>query len=189
MSHEAAPTSGEVTRLLRECRGGDTAARDRVLALMYDDLRSLARHRLRREYVARTIEPTVLVHEAYLKMMGGASADAADRAHFLALASRAMRQVLVDQARKRTAAKREDAWNQVTLADAGPSSELGADELLALDDALERLDERQRQIVEYRFFGGLSEEEIATVLGETDRTVRREWVKARAWLNDALYGG
>ena len=180
---------GEVTRLLREMRGGDERASERVLSLIYDDLRQLARRQLRREYQQRTLEPTALVHEAYLKMVHGASVAADDRAHLLALASRAMRQVLVDHARRRTAVKREDAWKQVTLSGVmAASAALDPEELIALDDALERLDERQRRIVECRFFGGLDEGEIAAVLGVTDRTVRREWVKARAHLNRALYG-
>lgn len=179
---------GEVTRLLHRMRGGDAAALAQVLALIYDDLRALARSQLRREYQERTLEPTALVHEAYLKLVRGASVVAADRSHLFALAAHAMRQVLVDHARRRTAAKRDDAWRQVTLTDAGPADGLGAEEMLALDDALERLEERQRRIVECRFFAGMSDEEIATALGVTDRTVRREWVKARAWLNRALYG-
>ena len=181
------PELGEVTRLLHEMRGGDDAALERVLALIYDDLRVLARNQLRREYQERTLEPTALVHEAYLKMVRGASVDAVDRAHLMALAAHAMRQVLVDHARRRTAAKREDAWKAVTLTDAGPEGGLDAEDLLALDDALERLDPRQRRIVECRFFGGMDDTEIAAALGVTDRTVRREWVKARAWLNRALY--
>ena len=187
MASDPAPELGEVTRLLRQVRDGDGAAIETVLAIVYDDLRALARRQLRREYQSRTLEPTALVHEAYLKMVRGAGVDAVDRAHFLALAAHAMRQVLVDHARRRTAAKREDAWKQVTLTDAGPESGLDAGELLALDDALERLDPRQRQIVECRFFAGMADGEIATALGITDRTVRREWVKARAWLNRALY--
>jgi RNA polymerase sigma factor (TIGR02999 family) len=98
-----------------------------------------------------------------------------------------MRQVLVDHARRRLTAKREDAWKQVTLTDAGPAGGLSSDELIALNDALERLDPRQRRIVECRFFGGMDDIEIAAALGVTDRTVRREWVKARAYLNRALY--
>jgi RNA polymerase sigma factor (TIGR02999 family) len=188
--HERAAEPGEVTRLLREGREGNDAAFEKVLALIYDDLRVIARVQLRREYQARTLEPTALVHEAYLKMVRGASVEAVDRAHFLAIAAHAMRQVLVDRARRRNAAKRGDAWKQITLTDAGggPPSGLDAEDLLALDDALERLDPRQRKIVECRFFAGMDDAEIAAVLGVTDRTVRREWVKARAWLNRALYG-
>ena len=179
---------GEVTRLLPAIRSGSSEALAMVLSLIYDDLRELARRQLQREYVSRTLDPTSLVHEAYLKMVGGAKIDATDRAHLLALAARAMRQVLVDHARKRNTAKREDAWKQVTLTDASPTGGLDPVELLALDDALDRLEPRQRQIVECRFFAGMDDAEIAAVLGITDRTVRREWVKARARLNKALYG-
>jgi RNA polymerase sigma factor (TIGR02999 family) len=186
-SPEAVP--GEVTRLLHEARGGAQEALDRVLALIYDDLRVIARRQLQREYAERTLEPTALVHEAYLKLVGSAALGAADRAHFLAIAAHAMRQVLVDHARRRTSAKRGDAAKMVTLSDAGSNDALDADELLALDDALERLEPRQRQIVECRFFAGMDDLEIAAALGVTDRTVRREWVKARAWLNKAIYGG
>jgi RNA polymerase sigma factor (TIGR02999 family) len=185
---ETRASAGEVTQLLREMRGGNDAAMGRILSLVYDDLRALARGQLRREFQMRTIEPTALVHEAYLKLVRGASVDALDRAHLLALAARAMRQVLVDHARRRAAAKREDAWKQVTLSDMVGSKSLDADDLLALDDALERLDERQRRVVECRFFAGMEDEEIAAALGVTDRTVRRDWVKARAHLNRALYG-
>jgi RNA polymerase sigma factor (TIGR02999 family) len=178
---------GDVTRLLREGRGGDARAIEKVLALVYDDLRALARRQLRKEYQSRTLEPTALVHEAFLKMSGGAGVDATDRSHFFALAAHAMRQVLVDHARRRTAAKREDAWKQVTLTDVGPDGGLDAEQLIALDDALERLEPRQRQIVECRFFAGMTDAEIAAALGVTDRTVRREWTKARAHLNRALY--
>jgi len=180
---------GEVTRLLREMRDGDQVALDRVLAFIYDDLRALARRQLRREHVTRTLEPTALVHEAWLKMARGAGGISAnDKSHFFALAAHAMRQVLVDRARRRTAVKREDAWKQVTLSDAVDSKDVSAEELIALDDALERLDPRQRRIVECRFFAGMNDLEIAEALGITDRTVRREWVKARAWLNRYMYG-
>ena len=179
--------TGEVTKLLRAAREGDNAAMERALGLVYDDLRLLARRKLAKEYQERTLEPTGLVHEAYLKMTGGA-VEAKDRAHFFALAANAMRQVLVDHARKRLAGKREDAWKQVTLTDHRQSDGVDAEELIALDDALSRLDERQRKIVECRFFAGMEESEIAAALGVTDRTVRREWAKARARLNLALYG-
>ena len=183
-----APAPGEITRLLRGARDGDQTALESVLGLMYDDLRLLARRRLGREFQARTLEPTALVHEAYLKMMGTANIAVADRAHFLAIASRAMRQVLVDRARRRNAAKRVDGRKQVTLTDAGPPDGLDAAELLSLDDALSKLEPRQRQIVECRFFGGMTDAEIAASLDITDRTVRREWIKARAKLNRVLYG-
>lgn len=180
--------TGDVTVLLRKAREGDAAAMDRALGLVYDDLRVLARQKLAREYQERTLEPTALVHEAFLKLTGGTAIDAQDRSHFFALAANAMRQVLVDHARRRLAGKREDAWKQVTLTDHRRSGGLDAAELIALDDALAQLDERQRKIVECRFFAGMEETEIAAALGVTDRTVRREWVKARARLNLVLYG-
>jgi RNA polymerase sigma-70 factor, ECF subfamily len=179
--------SGEVTQLLRAVRVGDRVALDRILPLIYDDLRRLARRQLGREGGARTLDPTALVHEAYLKLAGGGTIGAADRAHFLAIAARAMRQVLVDHARKRRTAKRGEGWERTTLSDTPGAGSLDAAELLALDAALEQLEPRQRQVVECRFFGDMEEAEIALALGVSERTVRRDWVKARAWLNRILY--
>jgi RNA polymerase sigma factor (TIGR02999 family) len=178
----------DVTRLLHAARGGDRNALDRLLPLVYEELRQLAARQLRREHGARTLQATALVHEAYMKMVAGSGTiDAADRAHFLAIAARAMRQVLVDQARKRKASKRGGEWAQTTLGDADAAIDFDAAEMLALDVALEQLEPRQRQVVEYRFFAGMEEKQIATLLGVTDRTVRRDWVKARAWLYRAMY--
>lgn len=183
------PTSpGEITRLLARARAGETDAVDRLLPLVYDELRRLARRELGREYGAVTLHATDLVHEAYLKLSGGLL-DAADRAHFLAIAARAMRQVLVDQARRRRSQKRGGGAMPVTLSEAQNAGfTLDPGELLALDSALDTLDPRQREIVEYRFFGGLEEKEIAALLGVSERTVRREWVRARARLYQQLYG-
>lgn len=177
----------EVTRLLDAAKQGDRDALDRLLPLVYDELRRLADRELRREHGARTLQATALVHEAYIKLAGGGAIHASDRAHFLAIAARAMRQVLVDQARKRKASKRGGDWAVTTLGSADGVADVDAAEMLALDAALDQLDERQRQVVEYRFFAGLEEKEIATMLGVTDRTVRRDWVKARAWLYRAMY--
>jgi RNA polymerase sigma factor (TIGR02999 family) len=174
--------AGEITRILQSASAGDRAALDRVIPLLYDDLRRLARRQLAREHNDAPIQPTTLVHEAYVKLAGNAPR-AADRAHLLAIAAHAMRQVLVDHARERRAAKRGPAWIRTTLTDAAWMTDLDPATLLALDDALERLDPRQRQVVECRFFGGLEDAEIAEALGVTTRTVRRDWVKARAWLN------
>jgi RNA polymerase sigma factor (TIGR02999 family) len=177
------PTAiGDVTRLLQSATAGNRDALDRVLPLLYDELRRLARRQLAREQGARVIEPTTLVHEAYIKLAGNAP-HAVNRAHLLALASNAMRQVLVDHARARRSVKRGPAWIRTTLTDASWMTELDPATLLALNDALDRLDPRQRQVVECRFFGGLDDSEIAEALGITSRTVRRDWVKARAWLN------
>ena len=179
---------GEITRLLAAARSGDDGAVDRLLPLVYDELRRLARRQVAREYGAVTLSATDLVHEAYLKLAGGALA-ATDRSHFLAVAARAMRQVLVDQARRRRSLKRGSGAAPVTLSEARDAAlTLDPDELLALDDAMGELEPRQREIVEYRFFGGLEESEVASLLGISDRTVRREWVRARARLYRALYG-
>jgi len=172
----------DVTRLLQSANAGDRAALDRVLPLLYEDLRRLARRQLAREHGSRTIQPTALVHEAYLKLAGSAP-QAQNRAHLLAIAAHAMRQVLVDHARERHAAKRGPDWVSTTLTDGVSTTTLDPEGLLALDDALERLEPRQRQVVECRFFAGLGDDEIAEALGVTTRTVRRDWVKARAWLN------
>jgi RNA polymerase sigma factor (TIGR02999 family) len=181
-SEHEATSSGDVTRLLESARAGDRAALDRVLPIVYDDLRRLARRQLAREHGSRTVQPTTLVHEAYLKLAGSAPR-AENRVHLLAIAAHAMRQVLVDHARERRAAKRGPEWLRTTLTDGVSTTNLDADALLALDDALERLDPRQRQVVECRFVAGLDDAEIADALGVTTRTVRRDWVKARAWLN------
>jgi RNA polymerase sigma factor (TIGR02999 family) len=179
---------GEVTRLLHAARGGDGEALARIVPLIYDDLRVLARRQLRRELGERTMRPTSLVHEAYMKLSKGAALHAGDRAHFFAIAARAMRQVLVDDARRRSAGRRSTEWERTTLGDQAWPAELDADEMLALNDAIDALEPRQRQVVECRFFGGMEEQEIAEALGVTERTVRRDWVKARAWLYQSLYG-
>ena len=178
---------GEVTRLLHEARDGGRASIDRILPLIYDDLRVLARRQLQREFGERTMQPTSLVHDAYLKLANAGPLVANDRAHFLAIAARAMRQVLVDDARRRSTVKRGGAWKQTTMEDRAGEAEITADNILALDEAIEELEPRQRQVVECRFFAGMAEQEIAVTLGVTERTVRRDWVKARAWLYRSLY--
>lgn len=187
MSAEAERSPGEVTRLLVAARSGDTDAIDRIVPLVYEDLRALAQRQLRRAIGPQTLRPTELVHEAYVKLSAGGADAAVDRAHFLAIAARAMRQVMVDYARNRGAAKRGAGWDRTTLSGVGWTADFGPEELLALNDALDRLEPRQRQVVECRFFGGMEETEIAAALGVTERTVRRDWVKARAWLYRELY--
>jgi RNA polymerase sigma factor (TIGR02999 family) len=182
----AAARTGEVTALLRAARDGDAGAIDRIVPLVYEDLRRLARRQLGRGFGPQTIRPTELVHEAYVKLCSGGAEAAGDRAHFLAIAARAMRQVLVEEARHRHAVKRGGGWHRATLSGSHWVSDVDLDELLALNDALEELDPRQRQVVECRFFVGMEEREIAEALGVTERTVRRDWVKARAWLHLAL---
>jgi len=178
---------GEVTRLLHAARDGDATAMDQIIQLVYDDLHAIAGRQLRREPFPRTMHPASLVHEAYMKLANGAALHAGDRAHFLALAARAMRQVLVEHARRRYAAKRRP-MDQASLWDHVWATSVSPEEILTLNDAIDQLEPRQRQVVECRFFGGLEEREIAATLGVDERTVRRDWVKARAWLYQALYG-
>ena len=178
---------GEVTRLLEAAVAGDSGALERLVPLMYEDLRRVARRQLDREGGGHTLQTTALVHEAYLKLAGGGTVSATSRAHFLAIAARAMRQVLVDYARRRKAAKRGGGVISVTLGDEATPPDTSAEDILALDEALQQLDPRQRQVIECRFFGGMEEKDIAAALGVSERTVRRDWVKARAWLYQALY--
>lgn len=184
---------GEVTRLLHDLRQGDRDAEDRLFGLVYEELRSMARRRLRGERAGHTLDPTALVHEAFLKLGGRDGRlpdDLQNRAHFLALAGRAMRQVLVDHARRKSSQKRGGDWQRETLTSEVMGADVSLDEFLALDAALtelEGVDARLRQVVEYRFFAGLGEDEIAALLGVTTRTVQRDWVKARAWLHKELY--
>lgn len=186
MRPDAAPPIGEITRLLRNVREGDDEALGRVIPHVYDELRAIARRQLRREREGHTLSATALVHEAWARLAAGGLAPT-DRSHFLALASRSMRQVLVDHARRTLAQKRGGGWERTTLGDGAASLDVDPAELVALDQALEQLEPRQRQVVEFRFFGGLQESEIAEALGVTERTVRRDWVKARAWLYRTLY--
>lgn len=188
MTEPDAATPGEVTQLLQRVRGGEPEAFNRLFPMVYGELRQAAARLLRNERPGHTLHPTDLVHEAYLKLAGRVEADWQNRAHFFGIAARAMRQILVDHARRRNAAKRGGGDPQVL--DLPTGFGLPFDELLALDDALDRLDRessRLRQVVEYRFFGGLTEEEVATLLGVTTRTAQRDWVKARAWLHKELY--
>jgi RNA polymerase sigma factor (TIGR02999 family) len=178
---------GEVTRLLQSARHGEASALEQLVPLLYDDLRRLARRQLGHEYGERTLNATALVHESYLKLGAGALA-ATDRAHFLAIAARAMRQVLVDHARDRKAAKRGGgSWERTTLTDGAIAREFDGDGMLQLDEAMAALEPRQRQVVECRFFGGMEEQEIAGALGVSERTVHRDWMKARAWLYRYFY--
>ena len=178
--------TGEVTRLLRAAREGDAGAIDRIIPLVYEDLRRVARRQLGRGFGPQTVRPTELVHEAYAKLAIGGAEAAADRAHFLAIAARAMRQVLIDEARHRQAAKHGGGWKRTTLSGGQWVADVDVDELLTLNSALDELAPRQREVVECRFFGGMEEREIAQALGVTERTVRRDWMKARAWLYRAL---
>jgi RNA polymerase sigma factor (TIGR02999 family) len=182
--------SSDVTRLLLDLRAGRSDARADLLAFVYGELRALARAARRRERESLTLATTDLVHEAYLRLVGGAEVTYQDRMHFFAVAAQAMRRILVDWARTRRAQKRGGGQAPLSLdllleAGAGFPIDARADELLALDEALGRLalrSERQAHVVECRYFAGLSIEETAEALGVSPTTVKQDWMLARAWL-------
>jgi RNA polymerase sigma factor (TIGR02999 family) len=179
----------EVTVLLRQWRNGDRDAHDRLLALVYDELRRIARVRLRAESAHHTLQPTALVHEAYLRLMGSDAAAPQNRTHLLSLAARVMRQVLVDHARKRNAGKRGGGATSITISDHIPAREGSIVDVLALDEALTdlaTLDQRLCQVVELKCFTGLNIQETADALGVSTATVERDWAVAKAWLFDRL---
>src|SRR5690606_10179485 len=176
---------GTVTAILTELGGDSRAALDRVFPLLMDELTRLARRQLRGSPPGSTLDTTGLLHEAWLRMAGLDHAAWPDRAHFLAYRARAMRAVLADHARRRTARKRGGGAAHLTLDSRDIPAEPDPEEILALDEALTRLgalSSRQAGVVDCLFFGGLTEEETAGALGVSERTVRRDWVKARAWL-------
>lgn len=160
--------------------------------MVYAQLRQAADRALRAERREHTLQPTALVHEVYLKLLGGGPLPSQDRAQFFGIAARAMRQILVDHARRRSSHKRGGSAPVEPLSGSEPSPEsLDADELIALNDALDRLsglNPRLRTVVELRFFAGLDENEIAAALDVTTRTIQRDWAKARAWLYREVYG-
>ena len=191
-----ATASGEITGLLAASRQGDGDATHRLMTLVYDELRAMARRQLRHRRPGQTITTTALVHEAYLKLIDQHGATWQDRSHFFAVASLAMRHILVDSARRRVAKKRGGEDVRVALDEFRASGdeadpEARAVEILAVDRALTslaELDGRLSRLVELRFFAGLTEEETAEVMGTSERTVRRDWRKARAFLFQALGG-
>lgn len=181
---------GRVTILLARASSGDDGAFEQLFPLVYEHLRRAAAAALRSESPGHTLQPTALVHEAYLKLVGSGGVPARDRGHFHALAARAMRQILVDHARRRRATKRGKGESPVALEFDLAGMAPAADEMVALDDALDRLgarDPRLRSVVELRYFGGLTDAEIGEHLGVTPRTVQRDWLKARAWLYQHVY--
>jgi RNA polymerase sigma factor (TIGR02999 family) len=187
----ASDTPGDVTLLLQEWERGNAQARERLIELVYDQLHRLARAQLRREHAARTLGPTALVNEAYLRLVGQEGLAWKDRGHFYAIAAVTMRRVLVEAARRRGAAKRGGDWRRVTLGAELQALEARGVDLLDLDGALEALavlDPRQARIVELRYFVELSIEETADALGLSPATVKREWNVARAWLFRHLEG-
>jgi len=184
--------ASDVTRLLQDWRQGDEEARERLISQVYDDLRRLARGQLARERSGHTLQPTALVHEAYLRLIDQDRVQWQNRAHFFALAATMMRRILVSHARKKHAAKRGGDAVPVTLDEALDADRPGpAVDVVALDEALEALadlDRRQARIVELRFFGGLTIRETAEVLDVSPATVKLDWQMARAWLYRELGG-
>jgi RNA polymerase sigma-70 factor (ECF subfamily) len=181
--------AGEITRILADLRAGNREAESRLIEAVYPELRRIAAYFLKQERPGHTLQPTALVNEAYLRLLGDARIDWNDRVHFFAAAAQSMRRILVDYARQRKTAKRGGARHKVELTDVLAISEDRLEEVIAIDEALSRLaewDPRQCRIVELRFFGGLTEQETADVMGIGARTVSREWNLARAWLHGEL---
>jgi len=187
----------QITVLLRAWKSGDPAALDRLTPLIYNEMRRIARNHIRRERVDNTLQTTALAHEAFVRLVRGDREGWQDRAHFFAVCAHVMRGILVDAARARRAAKRGGAEgvNQAARVNLDEIADLRSDrsgEFVALDEALNELaelDERKARVVELRFFGGLSVEETAEVLGISPQSVMRDWKLARAWLLAQLRGG
>ena len=183
------PPKSEITRLLDEVRAGSREALQELMPIVYDELRNIASACLHGGHQNRTLLTTDLVHEAFLKLNGSPNFTWQNRLHFFNVASTSMRQILVDHARARNAEKRGGLLTRVTFDEALPVGEQSLDDIAALDEALhkfESVDARASRIVELRFFAGLTIEEIAELLGISDRTVKRDWEFAKAWLHRSL---
>jgi RNA polymerase sigma-70 factor, ECF subfamily len=185
-----APDAATVTRLLGSLGDNDASAREALLRLLYNDLRAQASSYFRAQRANHTLQPTALVHEAFMRIAGNANITFEGRSHFLAVAAMAMRNVLADHARRRRAEKRGGGdWERITLTGLGSDDGERMIDALDLDEALaalQREDERQAKIVELRFYGGLSVDEVAHILGVSPRTVDLDWRMARAWLRNRL---
>lgn len=183
----------EVTRILADLRQGDESAADRLLPIIYGELRAIAQRIFASNRGSETIQPTILVHDVFMKLAQKTDVEWESRGHFFAVAAKAMRDLLVDHARRHHAAKRGGGWKRVTLAEIGANDAAeGIVDVLELEAALKKLgatDARQERIVELRFFGGLSVAEVARVLGVSERTVMYDWRMARAWLRTELGAG
>ena len=186
------PPPKEVTQLLLDWNNGDKAALDKLVPLVYKEMKRLAAHYMRRERPGQTIQTTALVNEAYIRLVDYKRMRWQDRSHFFAVAAQVMRRILVERARSRHQAKRGGGAQKVSLDETAMLSDERSEELLALDDALmrlEALDPRKSRIIELRFFGGLNIEETAEVIGLSPTTIQREWRSARAWLYRVISGG
>ncbi|MGD0540235.1 MAG: sigma-70 family RNA polymerase sigma factor [Tepidisphaeraceae bacterium] len=176
----------EITQLLASLKSGDrTAVAAKLMPLVYDEFKALAARQLRRERANHTLQPTALVHEAYLRLIDQTRVDWQGRTHFFAVGAQAIRRILVDHARQRKRQKRGGGAERVELDESVALAPERSEEILALDEAMERLaklDSRQAEIVEMRFFAGMSVEEVAQALGVSKRTVEGDWTMARAWL-------
>lgn len=182
-------SSAQITRLLDNWHQGDTKARDEVIPLIYDRLRRMARQRLWHQRPDHTLQSAALVNEAYLRLVQQTSPEWQNRAHFFGVAAQMMRNILVDYARNRLAAKRGGGAQRLSLETEFAPTQQREIDLVALDDALNKLaslDEQQSRLIELRYFGGLSIEETAKVMGVSPATVKREWATARAWLQREL---
>jgi RNA polymerase sigma-70 factor (ECF subfamily) len=183
--------SQQVTQLLADWSGGDSDALDRLIPLVQPELHRLAHHYMSREAIGHTLQTTALLNEAYLQLVDDPKRSWQNRTHFVAAAAQLMRRIMVDHARERRALKRGGGALKVSLDDAALVTERRSEELLALDEALQELaalDPRKSQIVELRYFGGMTIEETATFLKMSHRSVEREWTMAKAWLYRALSG-
>ena len=186
--NEPAPPP-QITKLLKDWSGGDPTALESLIPLVYDELHRLAHQHMQRERAGHLLQTSALINEAYLRLVDQPDPTIENRAHFFGIAARLMRQILVDEARKRNSAKRGGDAIQVSLTDATNVAQEQAANVVALDDALktlESVDIRQSEIVELRFFGGLSIEETAEVLKVSPGTVMRDWTFARAWLRNEM---
>ena len=180
-----------VTELLVAYRGGDRAALDRLVPLVYAELRRIAARYIGRERAGHTLQPTALVNEAYIRMVQGDDVAYQNRSHFVGIAARLMRQILVDHARTRDARKRGGELARVTLDEGVARQEAPSVDMIVLDDAIRRLEEKDPdlcRLVELRYFGGLSIEETAEALGTSPATVKRDWAAARVWLRRLIEG-
>lgn len=181
-----APGSNEVTQLLERWSGGDRAALDELIPIVYDELRKMARRCMNGQGVGHTMQTTELIHEAYLRLAPSHDKDWKSRSHFFGVAAQAMRHILVDHARSKNRLRRGGPQQRVTLTDQTAVLDTRSDEILALEDALMRLfklDERKGRIVEMKFFGGLNFEEIAEVMQISVITIKRDWSFSKNWLS------